>query len=110
MEVPRAIRELVIKLRKDGLSMKRISEMTKKSKSTVQYIIERYRKLHSLEDRDRSGRPSKLNGVHKRNIIRQVRENPRISAPQLAADLMVSYNIKVSTQTVRNVLKKSGYH
>ena len=42
MKIPDAIRKLVIRLRKDGLCMKRIREITKTPKSIVQYIIKRH--------------------------------------------------------------------
>ena len=40
MEVLIAIQELLIQLQIDGLSKKRINEIAKKPKSTVQYSIE----------------------------------------------------------------------
>ena len=86
--------------------MKGISEITKKPVSIVQYIIERYHELQIFENRDQSGRPPKLNRLHKINILHKVQDNPQISAPQVATDLMVKYNIKVAPQISRNVLKK----
>ncbi|GBM44335.1 hypothetical protein AVEN_20373-1 [Araneus ventricosus] len=46
----------------------------------------------------------------KGNIMGKVRDNPRISSPQIAADLKADYNIEVTPQTARNVITKAGYN
>lgn len=47
---------MVFQLRNDGLSMKKIGEMIKKTKSTIHYATERYRELKNFENRDLSGK------------------------------------------------------
>ncbi|GBL74054.1 hypothetical protein AVEN_230962-1 [Araneus ventricosus] len=40
----------------------------------------------------------------------RVQDNPRLSAPQIAADLKGDYNIEVTPQTARNVITKTSYN
>ncbi|GBN98997.1 hypothetical protein AVEN_201068-1 [Araneus ventricosus] len=63
-----------------------------------------------FEDRNRSQRSPKLNNLHQRNINGKVQDSPRISAPQIAADLKADYSIEVTPQTERTVITKSGYN
>lgn len=42
-------------------------------------------------------------------ILRQVKDNPKISAPKLTEDIQKCLNKVVNPQTVRNVLKKYNY-
>ena len=80
--------------------MKRIREITKKPKSTVQYTVKRYSELQIFEDRDRSGRSPKIACIKKQKttkIMRKIQSNRMISASQGAIDLMVDYNIKATS-------------
>ncbi|GBN70874.1 hypothetical protein AVEN_254680-1 [Araneus ventricosus] len=77
--------------------MKKIGEIVHKSKSTIQYI-ERYRELVTFDPRYRSKRHPMLNSMHKRNVLRKVQDNPRISASEVAADLKTYYNIEITLQ------------
>ena len=81
----------MIWLQKDGLSTKRIGEITKKNQSTMLYITERYYNLQMFEDRDRLRRS--LERSLKRNTMCKVQDNPYISASQVLTDLMIDYDI-----------------
>lgn len=54
MEVPIPIREIIIKSRKEGHSLRKIANTVKKSHSTVQCIINRCNETKSFEDWKRS--------------------------------------------------------
>lgn len=110
MEIPVPIRELIIKLRKDGKSLRVIAGIVNKSRSTVQYIINKYQQTNSLENRKRTGRPTKLEHHHERAILKVIRSEPKTSARKLANMIHNDYGVKVVPQTIRNVLKKSGYN
>ncbi|VVC27140.1 Paired domain,Homeobox domain-like,Winged helix-turn-helix DNA-binding domain [Cinara cedri] len=60
MEIPIAVRKVVVQLREDGNSLRNIAQTIKNSHSTVQYIINRYNETSSFEDRKRTGRSQKL--------------------------------------------------
>lgn len=109
MEIPIAIRKLVVKLREDGNSLRNIAQTINKSHSTVQYIINRYNETDSFEDRKRTGRPQKLKSHQKRAILRTIVTEPKTSAPKLAGMIDTDYNVKVVPQTIRNVIRNAGY-
>ncbi|KAJ4430932.1 hypothetical protein ANN_19525 [Periplaneta americana] len=52
----------------------------------------------------------KLNVKENRAIVRQVKSNSVLSAPQLRSSLEVTTGKKVCTETFRRVLRKHGYH
>ena len=104
MEIPVRIRELIIKLRKDGKSLRVIAEIVTKSHSTVQYIINKYQKTNSVENRKHTGRSAKLEHHYKRTILEIIRSEPKIIAPSLANMIDNDYGIKIVPQTIRNML------
>lgn len=110
MEVPTAIRELIVNLRKQGHSYRKIGQTVNKGYTTVRYILKRYEESGSVKSAYRSGRPPVLQTHHKRAIIRTVAEEPHTSASNLAAMIHKNYNIYVSPQTIRRILKNAGYN
>lgn len=82
------IRKLVINLHMErGKSIRKTAETVNLSHSTVFNIIKRYKKNNMIQDKRRPGRPSKLSNGIKRIIVRNIKKNPRKSAPKVAADL-----------------------
>lgn len=110
MEIPLPIRELMVQLRAEGQSIRKIAETVKKPPSSVQYVLSKYRQTKSVDNRCRSGRPAKLETRHKRAVLRYIRQNPKMSAPKLAAMLERDYGINVVAQTIRNIIKTAGYN
>ncbi|KAK9302684.1 hypothetical protein QLX08_005408 [Tetragonisca angustula] len=110
MEIPVPIRELIIKLRKYGKSLRVIAEMVRKSHSIVQYIINKYQKTNSVENRKRTGRSAKLEHHHSRTILEVIGSEPKTIALNLANMIDNDYVIKIVPQTIRNVLKNAGYN
>lgn len=103
MEIPILIRELIVKLREEGKSLREIAGIVKKSHSTIQYIINRYKETKSFEDRKRSNRPQKLEVDHKRAILRTIRIELKTSAPKLTM-VETDYGVKVVPETIRIIL------
>ncbi|GFT27626.1 transposable element Tc1 transposase [Trichonephila clavipes] len=58
----------------------------------------------------RSGRPGIFSAREKRSIIKEVKKNPKISAPQLAKDVANTSHKTFSVQTIRNVLHEESYY
>lgn len=105
------IRKLVINLYIErGKSIRKTAETVNLSHSTVFNIIKRYKKNHMIQDKRRLGRPSKLSNGIKRIIVRNIKKNPRKSAPKVAADLQALYGIIVNPETIRRVIRSAGYH
>jgi hypothetical protein len=72
-------------------------------------VIERYGREKTLVNKPRSGRPRCLSNSDTRFIVRQIKKDPKTSAPKIAADLM-KRGVNVSVSTVRNVCREQGYH
>ncbi|XP_044313067.1 histone-lysine N-methyltransferase SETMAR-like [Drosophila rhopaloa] len=93
------------------------------SYSTVKnWYNEFNRGRRSLEDEGREGRPKtvvvpeNIDAVHEltereeAEIVRKVKKNPRLSAPELKAELFADHGKTVSAQTVRRTIKSHGYN
>ncbi|GFX03281.1 hypothetical protein TNCV_3555091 [Trichonephila clavipes] len=51
-----------------------------------------------------------MNSITERRVIHQVKIDPKISAPKIAASTSNTLGRSVSTETVRRVLRKAGYN
>ncbi|XP_012564968.1 uncharacterized protein LOC105849186 [Hydra vulgaris] len=108
MRVAEEIRLLIVRLWKEGKSQRKIGEIVKKSCATVQSIIKKYQTTKKITDKPRTGRPNKIQVLHRRVILRTVIQNLKISAPKLAGILQNDYNLKVDPKTVRITLRRTG--
>lgn len=107
-EISTDVRKLVIKFLNEGKSMAKVGEILNLSKSTVQTILNNYKKNKSFESLPRTGRPLKLDERIRRKILREVTENPKKSSIEIKNDIKRYYGIEVHADTVRRCLKKSG--
>lgn len=104
------IRSLVISHYKAGKSQREIAEIVGKSRTTVQYIIKRFKESGRVENKSRNSTRKALTPANERFILRIIRENPALSAPKLTAEIKTLLNIDVNPETVRRVLKKNGFN
>ncbi|GFV62997.1 hypothetical protein TNCV_3177901 [Trichonephila clavipes] len=51
-----------------------------------------------------------MNSITERRVIHQVKIDPKISAPKIAASTSNTLGRSVSAETVRRVLRKAGYN
>ena len=84
--------------------------MLKMTKSTVGNIIKRYINEDRIDLVHQTGRPRTFTDREERNIVRSVIKNPKLSAPKLCAEVGCGTGKKVTPQTIRNVLKRKGFH
>ena len=110
MRVAEEIRSLIVRLWKEGKSQRNIGEIVKKPRSTVQSFIKKYQTTKKVADKPRTGRPNKIQVLHRRAILRRDIQNPKISAPKLAGMLQNDYNLKVDPETIRITLRRAGYN
>ncbi|GFX71212.1 hypothetical protein TNCV_3409821 [Trichonephila clavipes] len=68
----------------------------------------RYEDTGSVENQPRPDGPSKLTSRAKRMIVRSATNIPMTSAQNIANELLSSYNVSTSAQTVRNGLHSAG--
>ncbi|GFV30251.1 paired domain-containing protein [Trichonephila clavipes] len=103
-EISLDTRKHITELHKEGKSFREIGKVLKLSFTTFRYIVKKYLETGSVENKDRPGGPSKLTSRAKRIIVRSATNKPMTSAQNIANELLSSYNISMSAQTVKNVL------
>lgn len=103
-------RQLILNLHiKQQKTYSEISELTSRSRSTIQRTISRFRDEGQIESKPRSGRPSKLTLRDKRTIKRIVDQEPFISAKKISSHLGMHNDITVHPETVRRVIVDIGF-
>lgn len=104
------IRNIIIKLRKENKSYGKIAEIMKKSRATVQSIIKKYESTGTVLNEKRSGRPKVLSNRDVRMLLKNVKKNPKKSAPTLAIELASCTRKTIHPENVRRILRSNGYH
>ncbi|KAM7344847.1 uncharacterized protein ACRADG_011408 isoform 2-T2 [Cochliomyia hominivorax] len=92
-----------------GISAQDIADMFYLKIRTVYNIISRAEREGRFESKRSSGCPKKLNGHMERNIIKIVCNNPKFSTRRLALQVEKEYGVRVSHETIRNVLQRYRY-
>jgi len=105
-------RELIVQQFNRGKSYREIGELFQKSHSTVQHIVERYKRENRLCNKKRKSPKKLLSDADERWILRYVKKkkNPRMSAPKIASEVENYLKKIVSAETVRRVLRKHNFH
>lgn len=65
---------------------------------------------NTVDNKPRSGRPKKLTPRDERHILHIVEESPKTTAIELAEIVQKTSDTMVHPETIRNVLRKGGYH
>lgn len=102
-------RKIIIRLHNQCKSLAQISTIVGRARSTIQSIIDRFCTRRTVKNAPRSGRPHVLSKTDERFIVRLIKKDPKISAPTIAAT-MEERGVHVSISTLRNILRKNGYH
>jgi transposase len=104
------IRQLVVDLFQDGESLAQIGQQLLMAKSSVQYIVQKFKKLKLVANLPGRGR-KRLTTPRQDKIIRaRMLENRRKTASEMAAELRQDLSLIVSPQLIRNRLHEAGYH
>ena len=104
-------KELILGLIREGFSQRSIAKYIGKSNSTVSRVITKYKESGSLENKKRSGRPSKISDRDNRKLSRIVTSD----RGQTLADITSAFNegrqqaSKCAKITIRKHLYKLGY-
>ena len=80
-------RKQIVSLHNQCKSAYQIARLLGRPRSTIQTIIDRFSDHKTFENKPRSGRPRALSLQDDRFLVREVKKNPRISAPKLASEL-----------------------
>ena len=74
---------LIVKLALKGNSLRKIGQIVGKTHSTIQKIVDKFKYEGTVHNKAGRGRKSILTERDERNIVLQVRRNPRQSIPRL---------------------------
>lgn len=102
-------RRIILKLRKEGKSLGEIGQITGRTHSSVQYVVQTFNATGSIVSKPRCGRTSKLTVREKRTVLQSVKKNPRITAFQISESIKNSFGKDVYEDTIRKILKRDGY-
>ncbi len=107
--MPMEVRQFVIVQVKAGFTYEKIVQMVKVnfdrnlSKGSITGIISKYNHHDTVEDLQRSGRPSKLSEMEEEKLIESVEQNRKLTASIIAKDLLL--NLKnISARQVTRIL------
>ncbi|KAF8790165.1 hypothetical protein HNY73_005230 [Argiope bruennichi] len=109
-ELDVSVKNMIIRLRNEGLTYRAIGVQLNISLFTVRSVVKKFKETGSTENKTRSGRPRIFFTREKRAIINKVKKNPKISPPQIARDVAFTSQKTFSVQTVRNVLHEGRYY
>ncbi len=92
-----------------GKGYKAISKALGLQRSTVRAIIHKWRKLGTVVNLPRSGRPTKITSRAQWRLIHEVIKEPRTTSKELQASF-ASIKVSVHDSTIRKRLGKNGIH
>lgn len=104
------LRNLIINHHKNGKSLSEISVIVERSRSTVQYVVKRYKNENRIENLPRNVNRKILSKMDDRYILRQIKQNPKISAPKIASKVKIDLNKDVSAETILRSIRNQGYN
>ena len=102
-------RNRVVALRGEGLSHREIANRIGRCPSYVGYTLKRWEEDHSVEDRERSGRPRIFDARDERRLMRQLEENREQTAAEVKKEVFGRF-APGCDRTVRNIFRRQGYH
>ncbi len=108
-EVSEEIKNCIVKYFKSGLTESKIAELVDRPRTTIHYIIKKWKDKKSVENHPRCGRPKVFCKTDERWLVRQVKKEPKTNATVLSKNVKESLNIDVTPQTIRNYLKINDY-
>ena len=82
-ELTRQVRDKVVEKFKAGLGYKKISQALNISRSTVQSIIQKWKKYGTTANLPRHGRPPKLTVRARRALVREAAKRPMVTLEEL---------------------------
>lgn len=102
-------RKIIINLRNTNKTIKEISEIVKRPKSTITSILHRFDGCTNYKNKDRDGRPKKLTERESRKLIQIVKKNPKITSSKIAGQIKEMTGKDIHPRTVRRTLHSAGY-
>ena len=109
MDLPQAIRQLIIEYHCDGVSCRRIAEILKRPKSTVIDVVRKFKDTGSLKPGrvGRCGRPRILSVGDERAIARASVADPHLTGREIRAHVRGNAAM-ASVSTVKRSLRRQS--
>ena len=108
-EYPVHLRQTVIIHVLNGHSEHEIAQKLIIPRTSVHYIIDKYKKIKCLQNIISRGQKRKTTGYHDRAIQRKIKADRRRSASFVKAVIETEFEIIISEQTVRRRLHEAGF-
>jgi len=93
------LRKTIVQLHKKGKTQTEISYLLDISQSTVSFWIIRYKKTNSLEDKPRSGKPSKLTKKQTKKLKKILLDSP----PSRFGGESFGWTTKIAIQYIKDI-------
>ncbi len=103
------MRNKIVDMYQSGKGYTAISKALGLQRTTVRAIIHKWRKLGTVVNLPRSGRPTKITPKAQWRHIQEVIKEPRTTSKELQASL-ASIKVSVHDSTIRKRLGKNGIH
>lgn len=104
-EIALQIRNLIIKDRKNGLSLGKIAKKYSVSKTAVQKICKKSEETQTIDNLPGRGRKRATNSRTDSLIVRQIKINPKTTSSEIKEEL----KLDVSTKTIRRRLHEKKF-
>ena len=108
-EIQEQMRNKIVDMYQSGKGYKAISKALGLQRTMVRAIIHKWRKLGTVVNLPRSGRPTKITPRAQQRLIQEVIKEPRTTSKELQASF-ASIKISVHDSTIRKRLGKNGSH
>ncbi|GFU38525.1 gag-Pol polyprotein [Trichonephila clavipes] len=89
-------RKLVIKLSSEGKSQRNFANVVGRSVNCIQKILQKFKKTGILANNEGRARKKIMNSITERRVIHQVKIDPKISAPKIAASTSNTLDLSIS--------------
>lgn len=99
------LREQCVAMHQRGDGYRRIGQALDMPHTTVRAIVEKVTRTGSVLPAPRSGRPRKTDSIVDRVILEAVRNNEKCSARMIQEELLHSYGVRISCETIRRRVK-----
>lgn len=103
-------RQLVIYHFEKGKTYRKIAEVLQMKRNTVGNIIKRYRNEDRIHLIPQSGWPRIFTAWEEAHIVRQIKQNPKLSAPKLCSEIVQGTGKTANPQMVRHILQRAGFN
>ncbi len=108
-EIQEQMRNKIVDMYQSGKGYKAISKALGLQRTTVRAIIHKWRKLGTVVNLPRCGRPTKITPRAQQRLIQEVIQEPRTTSKELQASLAL-IKVSVHDSTIRKRLGKNGIH